>query len=202
MSAIPTEKFHDILRLIWSHLTAASVHLSTWEELRSTPEREKLCDTYPGFFSWTRDAHVDRFINKLCVVIDTDSSQPSIPKLANMIQSNPDLAPGVDSNRIFERLDAQAKIISEIRMVRDTRSAHWDLKKTPPEPNVADCHALLDELKAILEDLWNAHSPNASGGTDFYSLVPVEHAHPSYVLDKLTETMTPHALANYSADKR
>ena len=189
MAEIPLEKFEEILRLVWSHLIAANVHLTIWEELRSTPDRQKLCDTYPGFFSWTRDAHVDRFIHKTCVVTDANKSQPSIYKLANMIQAHPSLAPGRDFRNILKRLENHAQTRDEIRAVRDTRSSHWDLKKMPPEPNVAKCRELLAELKALLEDLWNAHQPNPTGGRDIYSLIPTEHSHTSYVLDKLTTTM-------------
>ena len=41
MSQIPAKKFEAILRLLLSHLVAANVHLTIWEELRSTPDREK-----------------------------------------------------------------------------------------------------------------------------------------------------------------
>ena len=75
MSQIPAKKFEAILRLVLSHLVAANVHLTIWEELRSTPDREKLCNTYRGFFYWTRDAHVDRFIHKICVVTDSDKPE-------------------------------------------------------------------------------------------------------------------------------
>ena len=181
-----TDKFEEVLRLVWSHLITANVHLTIWEELRSTPDREKLCDTYPGFFSWTRDAHVDRFIHKICVVTDTASSQPSIPKLANMIQAHPNLAPGIDFNTVLQRIEDHAKVRDEIRVVRDKRSSHWDLKAVPPEPNVAECRELIAELKSILDDLWNTHQPNPTGGRDIYSLTPIEHNHTKYVLDKLT----------------
>jgi hypothetical protein len=77
MSQVPVKKFEQILRVVWDHLIAANVHLTIWEELHATPERRKLCDTYPWFFNFTRDAHVDRFINKMCVVTDTDKDQPS-----------------------------------------------------------------------------------------------------------------------------
>ena len=176
----------EILRLVWSHLIAANVHLTIWEELRSTPDRQKLCDTYSGFFYWTRDAHVDRFIHKICVVTDIkDKSQPSIYKLANMIQAHPSLAPGIDFNNVFRRLKNHCQAQDEIRAVRNRRSSHWDLKKMPPEPNVAECRELLVELKALLEDLWNAHQPNPTGGKCIYSLTPIEHSHTSYILDKL-----------------
>jgi hypothetical protein len=191
MAETPLAKVEEILRLVWSHLIAANVHLTIWEELRSTPDRQKLCDTYPGFFSWTRDAHVDRFIHKTCVVTDTKKSQPSIYKLANMIQAHPGLAPGSDFRNVLQRLENHAQTRDEIRAVRNRRSSHWDLNKMPPEPNVAKCRELLVELKALLEDLWNAHQPNPTGGRDIYSLIPTEHSHPSYVLDELTTTMLP-----------
>ena len=186
MTQIPVERFEEILRLGWSHLVAANVHLTIWEELRSTPDRQKLCDTYSGFFYWTRDAHVDRFIHKICVVTDTDESQPSVSKLANMIQAHPSLAPGIDFRNVFQRLENHAQARDEIRGVRNTRSSHWDLNKIPPEPNVAKCRELLGELKALLEDIWNAHEPNSTGGKDIYSLTPTGYSHTSYVLDKLT----------------
>ncbi|MBI4298268.1 MAG: hypothetical protein HY666_00715 [Chloroflexi bacterium] len=189
MAKIPVKKFEEILKLVWSHLVAANVHLTIWEELHSTTERQKLCDTYSGFFYWTRDAHVDRFINKICVVTDTDKDQPSIVKLTNMIQAYPTLAPGVDFKSLFQRLDNHDKARDEMRAVRDRRSSHWDLSNVPPEPNVAECRALLEELKSILEDIWNAHQPNPFGGRSFYSLVPTGHSHTGYVLDKLTSTM-------------
>ena len=190
MAKIPSEKFEEILRLVWSHLVAANVHLTIWEELRSTPDREKLCDTYYGFFYWARDAHVDRFMHKICVVTDTDKSQPSIYKLANMIQAHPSLAPGTDFKTVLRRLENRAQARDEIRAVRDTRSSHWDLNKIPPEPEVAKCRELLIELRAVLEDLWNAHQPNLTGGRDIYSLIPPGHSHTAYVLDKLTTLKT------------
>lgn len=192
MTNIPSGKFEEILRLIWSHLVAANVHLTIWEDLRSSPDRERLCDTYSGFFYWTRDAHVDRFIHKVCVVTDTDKSQPSIYKLANMIQAHPTLAQGIDFRQVIQRLESHAQARDDIRAVRDRRSSHWDLNKAPPEPNVAQCKALVAELKALLEDIWNAHKPNPTGGRDIYSLIPTGHSHTSYVLDKLTATMLPH----------
>ena len=143
MAEIPLAKFEEILRLVWSHLIAADVHLTIWEELRSTPDRQKLCDTYSGFFYWTRDAHVDRFIHKACVVTDTDKRQPSIYKLANMIQAHPSLAPGIDFKNVLQRLENHAQARDEIRAMRNRRSSHWDLNKMPPEPNVAKCRELL-----------------------------------------------------------
>ena len=189
MAEIPVAKFKEILRLVWSHLTAANVHLTIWEELRSTQERQKLCDTYSGFFYWTRDAHVDRFINKVCVVTDTDKEQPSVVKLANMIQAHPTLAKGMDCKLVFQRLENHSQTRDQIRAVRDRRSSHWDINKVPPEPNIAECRALLMELSSILDDIWNAHEPNPNGGRSIYSVVPTGHAHTAYVLDKLTSTM-------------
>ena len=61
MAAAPVKKFEEILHLVWAHLTAANVHLAIWQELGSTPDRQKLCNIYSGFFSWTRDAHIDSF---------------------------------------------------------------------------------------------------------------------------------------------
>jgi len=183
---IPAERFEEILRLVWRHLTAANTHLTIWEELRSTPEREKLCDTYNGFFAWTRDAHIDRFINKTCVVTDPDKSQPSIYKLANMIQSHPILAPGFEFKNVPNRLKNHEGIEKEIRDVRNIRSDHWDLKKIAPEPNVANCRGLLDELIGLLEDIWNAHEPNPTGGRNIYSVTPEGDRDTSYILDKLT----------------
>ena len=191
MSQIPAKKFEAILRLVLSHLVAANVHLTIWEELRSTPDREKLCNTYRGFFYWTRDAHVDRFIHKICVVTDSDKSQPSIHKLANMIQTHPSLAPGIDFKTVLQRLKSHAQARDEIRTVRNRRSSHWDLKKLPPEPNVAKCREFLLELKGLLEDIWNDHQPNTTGGRNIYSLTPTEHSHTPYVLDRLTSTMLP-----------
>ena len=191
MAEIPLAKFEEILNLVWSHLIAANVHLTIWEELRSTPDRQKLCDTYSGFFYWTRDAHVDRFIHKTCVVTDIDKSQPSIYNLANMIQAHPSLAPGSDFKDVLQSLKNHAQAQDEIRAVRDMRSSHWDLNKMPPEPNIAKCRELLVELKALLEELWNAHQPNPAGGRHIYSLKPTEHSHTSYVLDKLTTAMLP-----------
>jgi len=190
MARIPVIKFEEILRLVWSHLVAANVHLTIWEELRSTPDREKLCDTYDGFFYWTRDAHVDRFIHKLCVVTDANKSQPSIYKLANMIQTHPELAPGFDFKNVGQRVGNHALARDEIRGVRNRRSSHWDLKKPPPEPDVAACKGLLLELKALFENIWNPHQPNLSGGRDIYSLIPTGHSHTSNVLDRLTATMS------------
>lgn len=191
MAAIPLAKFEEILRLVWSHLIAANVHLTIWQELRSTPDRQKLCDTYSGFFYWTRDAHVDRFIHKTCVVTDTDKSQPSIYKLAHMIQAHPSLAPGIDFRKVIQRVENHAQARDDIRAVRNWRSSHWDLNQKPPEPNVAECRELLDELKALLEDLWNAHQPNPTGGRTHNPLTSPGHMHTSYVLDKLTTTMLP-----------
>ena len=190
MARIPSEKFEEILRLVWSHLVAANGHLTIWEELRSTPDRERLCDTYSGFFHWTRDAHIDRFIHKICVVTDTDKSQPSIHKLANIIQADPSVASGIDFKTVLGRLDHHAQVQYEIRAVRDTRSSHWDMSKKPPEPEVAKCRELLKELNAILEDLWNAHRPSPTGGRNSYSLTPIEHSHTAYILDKLTGLKT------------
>ena len=187
MAQVPKQKFNEILRVVRSHLFAANVHLTIWEELRATPDREKLCDTYQGFFSWTRDAHVDRFIHKVCVVTDTDPSQPSIPKLTNMIQSHPTLAPDIDYRDLTTRLENHAQPRDEIREVRNRRSSHWDLRKAPPEPKVAQCQALITELNSILEDIWNAHEPSPTGGRVHLRLDPTEHSHTSYVLDMLTE---------------
>ncbi len=183
MTAAPVEKFEEILKILWSHLVAANTHLTIWEELRSTPERNKLCNTYAGFFSWTRDAHIDRFIHKICVTTDMDNSQPSIPKLANMIQAHPELAAGLDFKTVFQRIKDYASIRDDIRKVRDKRSSHWDMNQSPPEPNVAECHDLIDELRSILDDIWNAHTP----GKGTYSLVPIGHDDTKYVLDKLTK---------------
>ena len=188
MARVPKQKFRQILEVVRSHLLAANVHLTIWVELRETPERQNLCDMYPGFFSWTRDAHVDRFVNKICVVTDTDKSQPSIPKLANMIQAHPTLAPEVHRNDLLKRLSNHV-VLAEVRAVRNRRSSHWDLRKAPPEPDLAQCQALVNDLNGILEDVWNAHEPNPSGGRDRYSLIPMEYSDTSSVLDKLTATM-------------
>lgn len=186
MSAVPNEKFEDVLQKVWDHLTAAAVHLTIWEEMRETPDREKLCDTYHGFFYWTRDAHVDRFVNKICVVTDTDPTQPSVEKLANMVLSHPDLAPGIDPKGLRERLDRHSEVAGQIRDVRNRRSSHWDLQRTPPEPDVAQARDLVAELKGILEDLSNAHEPLPDGARRHFALEPEGHRHTSYVLDTLT----------------
>jgi len=189
LAKIPVRKFEEILRLVWSHLITANVHLTIWEELWSTSDRKRLCNTYRGFFYWTRDAHVDRFIQKICIVTDADKSQPSIHKLANMIQAHPNLAPGIAFTDVIRRMNAHVQLLNDIRAVRDRRSSHWDLKKKPPEPDVAKCRGLLVELNVLLEDIWNEYKPNQTGGRNFYSLIPSEHNHTSYVLDRLTKTM-------------
>ena len=189
MSQIPVERFKDILNIVRNHLVVANVHLTIWEDLRSTPEREKLCDTYDGFFSWTRDAHIDRFINKICVATDRAKNQPSVMKLVNMIQAHPTLACGIAFTQLSQRLDDHKKTISEIRKVRNRRSSHWHLNKSPPEPLIAECRVLLTELNRIIEDIWNAHQPISTGGRHRLSLVPPGHSHTAYVLDKLTSTM-------------
>jgi len=80
-----------------------------------------------------------------------------------MIQAHPSLAPEIDFKTVFQRLENHAQAREEIRTVRDTRSSYWDLKKTPLEPDVAQCRGLLVELKTVLEDLWNAHQPSPTG---------------------------------------
>ena len=105
-----------------------------------------------------------------------------------MIQSHPVLAPDIDCKDLAKRLENHAEAQAEIRAVRNRRSSHWDLRKAPPEPQVTHCRALLTELRSILEDIWNAHEPNLSGGRDHYPLDPIEHSHTSNVLDKLTNS--------------
>ena len=189
MSAVPNEKFGDLLDKLWEHLIAAQVHLDIWEQLRATADRERLCDTYHGFFYWTRDAHIDRFVNKICVVTDTDPTQPSVEKLANMVLSHPDLAPGIDPKLLRERLDRHSEVAGQIRDVRNRRSSHWDLKRPPPQPDVAQAWELVRELKGILEDLANAHAPLPDGARRHFALEPSGHSHTSYVLDTLTDAL-------------
>ena len=97
----------------------------------------------------------------------------------------------VSQDRDLERLENHEQARKEIRTLRDTRSSHWDLKKKPPEPDVTQCKELLVELNSILEDIWNSHWPNPNGGREILSLIPIEHSHTSYLLDKLTATIFP-----------
>lgn len=187
--AVPSKRFESLLQILWEHLVAANTHLDIWEQLRATAEREKLCDTYAGFFYWTRDAHIDRFVNKICVVTDTDLTQPGVEKLACMVLSHPSLAPGIDPAVVRQRLDSHEQAIREIRELRNRRSSHWDTKKLPPEPDIAQARALVAELKAILEDLSNAHEPLPDGARQHFSLEPLGHSHTAYVLDTLTQAM-------------
>ncbi len=153
-------KFQKMLKILEYHLWAANTHLNIWQALMSSPGKLRLCHTYTGFFYWTRDAHVDRLVIKICVATDDrDKDQPSIHKLLRLAKRHPKLAETLDPSAIESKLAQISTELKAILDVRDQRSGHWDMKKDPPLPNAEDIKKVLAILGEIYNDIYNAHYP-------------------------------------------
>ena len=118
------EEFESIFGILQRQLLAASVHFYIWEQLWPTEKVVATINQYKGFFRPTTDAHNDRFINKVSVVMSNDRNAPSFYRILNMIGRNSNLAADVNVREVKERLRKHKKVLKAIKEFRNKRVDH------------------------------------------------------------------------------
>ena len=153
-------KFRALLEELRKQLLDACTHFDIYVQLWPTKEVVDVVNRYRGFFQPTFMAHFDRFSMKICNVVSNKSSQPSFYRIFNMLDSNTALAPGIDIQSLRERLENHRKVINAIKVHRDKKAAHFDMKISIQRKPIlfGECKRMLEELQAIFNEISRAHS--------------------------------------------
>jgi hypothetical protein len=154
------EEFEDIFGILQRQLLAASVHFYIWEQLWPTEKVVATINQYKGFFQPTRDAHNDRFINKVSVVMSNDRNAPSFYRILNMIGRNSNLAADVNVREVKARLRKHRKVLKAIKDFRNKRVDHWDTRVEGLRRPVlyGDAKRMLEDLRKISNEISRSHS--------------------------------------------
>jgi len=142
------EEFENIFAILQRQLLAASVQFYIWEQLWPTEKVVSTINQYKGFFRPTRDAHNDRFINKVSDVMSNNPNAPSFYRILNMIGRNSKLAADISVREVKKRLRKHKKVLEAIKDLRNKRVDHWDTSVEGLSK-----HVLYGDAKKMLEDL-------------------------------------------------
>ena len=157
---IERDEFENAFDILQKQLLDASTHFDIWEQLWPT---EKVVDTlnqYKGFFIPTRDAHLNRFINKVNDILSNKPNAPSFYRILNMISRNSDLAPSINVRETKKRFRNHKKVLEAIKNFRNKRGAHWDtsVEKLDKPVLFGETKRMLKELKNISNEISASHS--------------------------------------------
>ena len=154
------EEFENIFAILQRQLLAASVQFYIWEQLRPTGKVVSTINQYKGFFRPTRDAHNDRFINKVSDVMSNNPNAPSFYRILNMIGRNSKLAADISVREVKKRLRKHKKVLEAIKDLRNKRVDHWDTSIEGLSKHVlyGDAKKMLEDLKKISNEISASHS--------------------------------------------
>jgi len=175
------EEFENIFAILQRQLLAASVHFYIWEQLWPTEKVVGTINQYKGFFRPTRDAHNDRFINKVSDVMSNNPNAPSFYRILNMIGRNSNLAADINVREVKKRLRTHKRVLEAIKDMRNKRVDHWDT-------NVEGLskHVLYGDAKKMLEDLKNiANEISASHSRSIHAFRYIEQGDTNSLLEAL-----------------
>jgi hypothetical protein len=189
---VQNKEFAYLLDELRKQLLEVSVHFEIWEGLWPTEQVVDVINRYKGFFLPSRDAHLDRFIIKVCNVFSNESNQPSFYRIFSMIDKNATLAPDLNVRSLKKRLRKYNSTLRAIEDHRNKRSAHWDIGvQTQGKPILfGDCKQMLDELQNIFNEICNASTKNT------WSFKPTQHGDTNSLLNHLNELMDIHKKRN------
>jgi hypothetical protein len=154
------EEFENIFGILQRELLAASVHFYIWEQLWPTEKVVGTINQYKGFFRPTRDAHNDRFINKVSIVMSNNANAPSFYRILNMIGRDSNLATDINVREVKGRLGKHKKVLEAIKDFRNKRVDHWDTSVEGLRKHVlyGDAKRMLEDLKKISNEISASHS--------------------------------------------
>lgn len=154
-------EFKSLLEEIRKQLLDACVHFDIWEQLWPTEQIVDVINQYKGFFLPTRNAHLDLFFIKVCNVLSNDPKSPSFYRILSMLSKNPNLASTTSARELKNRLKKHNRVLKAIEQHRNTRAAHWDIRKQSRKPVLfGDSKQMLKELQDIFNEISRAHSRN------------------------------------------
>lgn len=154
------EEFENIFAILQRQLLAASVHFYIWEQLWPTEKVVSTINQYRGFFQPTRDAHNDRFINKVSDVMSNNPNAPSFYRILNMLGRNSNLAADINVREVKKRLRKHKKVLEAVKDMRNKRVDHWDTNVEGLSKHVlyGDAKKMLEDLKKISNEISASHS--------------------------------------------
>jgi hypothetical protein len=176
-------EFKSLLEELRKQLLEASIHFDIWEQLWPTKGAVDILNRYKGFFLPTRNAHLDRFFIKVCNVLSNDPKSPSFYRIFKMLDTNPELAPGIDVRSLKRRLKPHREVLDGIDDYRNKRGAHWDMRTTAQRKPVlyGKSKRMLKELQDIFNEINSAHSGNT------WSFKPIQHGDATVLLSVLKD---------------
>ncbi|MBI2851812.1 MAG: hypothetical protein HYX84_01735 [Chloroflexi bacterium] len=151
-----------LLEELRKQLLAACIHFEIWEQTFPTQTVVETLNWYRGFFLPTREAHLDRFIIKVSIVVENDRRAPSFYRLFGLLRNCPALVPSV--NALSRRLRKHRKVLAAIKEYRDARAAHWNAESNRREGAqrkpvlFGESRRMLKELQSMFNEISVAHS--------------------------------------------
>jgi len=149
-----------LLDEVRKQLLDAQIHFDIWEQLWPTEENARVLNAFRGFFTPTRNAHLDRFFIKVSNVVSNDPTSPSFYRLINMLSVAPSLAPGIDIRSLRSRLKKEKGLLARIWRYRNRRAAHWDMDVSEPlvPVQLGESRQMLMELEELFNEINRAHA--------------------------------------------
>ncbi len=180
---IQTKEFRSLLEELRKQLLDASTYFDALEQIWPTARVVDVINRYKGFFQPTRKALFDQFSIKVCNVVSNDRRSPSFHKVFKMLDTNPNLAPGVDVHSLRKRLKQHRAILTAIDHRRNTKAAHWDTCQVASRKPVlyGESKRMLKELQEMFNEICGAATKN------IWSFKVSQHGDTTALLNHLNE---------------
>ncbi|MDO8577889.1 MAG: hypothetical protein Q7R50_01775 [Dehalococcoidales bacterium] len=181
---ISAEEFKVLLEELRKQLLDASMYFDIWEQIWPTSHVVDVINRYKGFFLPVKSALFDQFSIKICTVTGNDPRLPSFYRIFKILDTNPNLTPGVDVQSLRKRLKPHKAVLAAIKSYRNTTAAHRDVTTQVVERKPV----LFDESKRMLKEfqgIFNMVYKAAENAT--WSFQTLEHNDASSALNDLNE---------------
>lgn len=176
-------KFEILLDNIRIQLLEAQISFDIFLAL-SGPEDDAVSGTvgsYIGFFEPTRAALRDRILIKVANVTETKRKKaPSVYSLIKMLETDPLLAPLLDTADLRTRMENLKIVAGKVRRLRDKTAAHLELGANPEDVYIHEIRDMLVGLETVFNATYKALHPGET-----WSFTPVQSSDTKNLLDSL-----------------
>jgi len=138
------------------------LYYTVWEALWPSDEAAaKTLNWFKGFFVPVRGALHNMMFIEFAKVFDRDKRAASLPNLLSVARQDRSLAPNAtpqDLDAISKKIDVlSAKILKNLKTLRDQRLAHSDTNPQVLALTKRDFDCLVEDIKSMFNQLSGAH---------------------------------------------
>jgi hypothetical protein len=178
-----------ILHELGIQLLDASTYWDIYVQLWPTNQTVEVVNRYKGFFQPARRAIFDQFSIKISNVMSNDPNVSSFNQVFYVLALNPYLAPGFNVHLLKERIKPHRKVLEAIENYRNTKAAHWDVKKRKVKEKpilFGECSKAIKELQDTYNEI-NGKIINGEWSFEYF-----QHNDTTSLLKHLDELNTIH----------